>query len=207
MMKIRITAERYGGEYVVGSIPSSTAWYWAKRGEEDFLQLLYGNLDLDTVPEEHQLPDWFNIDNLKHGNNIQIGDGFIRVENAETDEEICIVDLEDEETKVTYDELDVRKEVDKDDCIFYGQSYEKGGWYYEEFEIEGEFDPSKLSFTAEYFSDWAYLTQLKYEGAETFEGDGIISMEDNDGTIKSESYWIETIDEDGDIEYVLEVDV
>ena len=32
-------------------------------------------------------------------------------------------------------------------------------------------------------------------------------MEDNDGTIKSESYWIETIDEDGDIEYVLEVDV
>ena len=31
MMKIRITAERYGGEYVVGSIPSSTAWYWAKE--------------------------------------------------------------------------------------------------------------------------------------------------------------------------------
>lgn len=204
-MKIRITAERYGGEYVVGSIPTSTAWYWAKRGEDDFLQLLYGNLDLDTVPEEHQLSSWYEIDNLKHGNNVQIGSGYITVENAETDEEICIVELEDDETKITYDQTNVGKEVGKDDSIFYGQSFEKGGWYFEEFEIDGEFDPTKLIFTAEYFADHAYLTQLKYEGAKTYEGDGILSMEENDGVIKSEHYWIETLDEDGDIEVVISI--
>ena len=169
-MKIRITAERYGGEYVVGSIPTSTAWYWAKRGEDDFLQLLYGNLDLDTVPEEHQLSSWYEIDNLKHGNNVQIGSGYITVENAETDEEICIVELEDDETKITYDQTNVGKEVGKDDSIFYGQSFEKGGWYFEEFEIDGEFDPSKLKFYASNIDCEVLVDSVEYDN-EVIEND------------------------------------
>ena len=30
-------------------------------------------------------------------------------------------------------------------------------------------------------------------------------MEENDGVIKSEHYWIETLDEDGDIEVVISI--
>ena len=74
MKSLRINAWVYGGEFVIGTVPKKTALYWEERGEEDFIEHVYQeNLDLDTVPEEHQLPLWYEIDDLEHGNSITLG--------------------------------------------------------------------------------------------------------------------------------------
>ena len=38
-----------------------------------------------------------------------------------------------------------------------------------------------------------------------YEGDGIVCVEDGDSITKSMNFWIETLDEDGDIEVVIEI--
>ena len=62
-MRIRITANVHGGEFVIGTISKKTAEYWLDRGEDDFIEHVYNaDLDEDTIPEEHRLDYWHDIE-------------------------------------------------------------------------------------------------------------------------------------------------
>ena len=140
MKSLRINAWVYGGEFVIGTVPKKTALYWEERGEEDFIEHVYQeNLDLDTVPEEHQLPLWYEIDDLEHGNSITLGSSNgLTIEDTDTNETIMEIELDDEflEGKLKYDEStkleNLVKNLDDDMCLFFGQSIEKGTWIYGE---------------------------------------------------------------------------
>lgn len=204
MKSLRINAWIYGGEFVIGTVPRKTALYWEERGAEDLLEHIYQeDLDLDTVPEEHQLPAWYEIDDIEHGNSITLGsnNGLI-IEDAETSEEIMEVVLDDEflEGKVTYDEStkleNLVKNLDDDMCLFFGQSIEKGNWIYgeEEFYLDDkdEFDPNKLSFSATFVDEDVYMGSIDYEGKLDSKGnpneDGI-GMTDGDSRGVSSNFF------------------
>jgi hypothetical protein len=170
-MKIRIIAQGIGGEFVVGTVPKKTGDYWEERGMEDLEEHLNENLDLDDVPEEHELSPWFDIDNIKHGNNIFMdGPPCLHIENAETDEEIAEITLDDKflKDKTTHDgsmKTDrILQRIDKEDCLFFAQSVEKGTWILDDFEIDHEFDAEKLSLTTTECDGAVYLSTINYAG-------------------------------------------
>ena len=182
MKSLRINAWVYGGEFVIGTVPKKTALYWEERGEEDFIEHVYQeNLDLDTVPEEHQLPLWYEIDDLEHGNSITLGSSNgLTIEDTDTNETIMEIELDDEflEGKLKYDEStkleNLVKNLDDDMCLFFGQSIEKGTWTYGEGDFylddNDEFDPNKLSFTATFVDEDVSLSTIDYEGKLDAEG-------------------------------------
>ncbi len=182
MKSLRINCWVYGGEFVIGTVPKKTALYWEERGEEDFIEHVYQeNLDLDTVPEEHQLPAWYEIDDIEHGNSIELSTfNGMTVEDADTNETIMEISFDDEflEEKVKYDRRTVIenlvKDLDDDMCLFFAQSIEKGDWIYGDGEFylddKDEFDPNRLSLTGIFFDEHTYLSTIDYEGKLDAEG-------------------------------------
>ena len=200
MKSLRINCSVFGGEFVIGTVPKKTALYWEERGEEDFLDHVYHeDLDLDSVPEEHQLPAWYEIDDIEHGNSILLnGMNGIAVEDADTNETIMEIELDEEflDEKVKYDRRTVIenlvKDLDDDMCLFFAQSIEKGSWIYgdEDFYLDDndEFDPNKLSFTGVFFDEEIYLSTIEYEGRLDAEGNlNEYDLEQTDGSSLTKS--------------------
>lgn len=167
MYKYKITLERYGGEFAVGTITSATFKFWFNKGM-DTLQRHIVSDDVPGVPEEHCLYPWFENDDLIHTNGVDFnGVNVIRVEDESTGQSILEDRLDSEWIKdnawVMNDYLNDRKDGDE---ILVCTSQEKGFWEYELIESREPFDASKLEFFLYDINGACILDHLEYDGGE-----------------------------------------
>lgn len=63
MYKYRVTLERYGAEFALGTVPAATFKFWCNQGM-DALRYHVVSDDVPGVPEEHYLYPWFEQNNV-----------------------------------------------------------------------------------------------------------------------------------------------
>jgi hypothetical protein len=146
-MKYRITLDRWGGEYCVGSIPRETINYWSGKDIDDLKEHLLADTIIG-VSQEHNLHPFYEQDNLVHTCGVELSkSNMVTVEDADTDETIFETTLDADWVKdnafVINDEPD---NLPDDTGIIHTASIEKGGWVYEEFSLDEPFDHKKLKF-------------------------------------------------------------
>ncbi len=177
MTTITALASRYGGEHTIGTITQEQGHFWLQMGDDLFTQYLHfqwagANDDCDlnkvwNIPEHLRLPEFYEIDDIEHinapefaaSNQIEfakvIDDGIAHIDQEETiatldfatDEAKQMVLIADEET-VNYKGYDV---------VVYAQSFVKGG-FMTAFEIDSEFDLSKLKILCSSWGDLLLVT-------------------------------------------------
>ena len=185
MTTIVAHASRYGGEHTIGTITQEQGHFWFQMGDDLFTQYLHfqwvgANDDCDlnkvwNIPEHLQLPEFYEIDDIEHinapefadQNQIEfakvIDDGIAHIDEEET---IATVDFADAETKqmvLIADEETVNYKGD--DAVVYAQSFVKGG-FMTAFEVDGEFDLSKLKILCSSWGDLLLVTGFGYDGDE-----------------------------------------
>ena len=196
--KYYLHAGHYGGEHTIGTIPKEVAEYWLDKGADAFEEYM---LDWDhdeindsgTIPEEFQLPNWYDVDDIEHvcsieftslntltvtditnqkdGDNIWVGKEIAEIKMSEDK----IGELLDEESD---------KISNNDDYIVYGQSFEKGSCSFEILETDEPFNASKLKFDVAVWNDLQFVTGINYDGES-------LSNEGMEGHGKSMACWIE----------------
>jgi hypothetical protein len=143
-MKIKVTTDGFGGEFVQGTLPNDTASYWKERGMEDLELHIVGD-DIKDVPEAHYIHPWYEIDKIIHVSGIEMGDfNTITISNAETDEVLLEGHMMDEWVKnIAYVLNDEPIQIPDTEKVLTSMSIEKGSWEFEEFE-DDQFDINKL---------------------------------------------------------------
>ena len=196
-MKYKIITQRYGGEHTIGTISAEVARYWLHDKREainphgDFEEYIFDADDRNeegSIPEKYQLPNWYEIDDIYHGNPLEYsGSNRLDVIDTETDkyvaENIDITSISINKTKDALQEY-------KDDnpkyggAYVFGQSFEKAGWEYE-LETDKPFDIAKLKVNISVWSDLHLVETLVYDGDE-------LDWDMPDGSWgKSQTCWIE----------------
>ena len=172
-MNYRITLDKWGGEYCVGSIPRETIDYWSERDEDELKEHLFAD-SIPDVPEKHNLYPFHEQDSLIHTCGVEISPyNRLTVSNVDTDEEVFECNLDEDWIKdngwvINDDEPD----LDDDTGLMHTVSVEKGYWEYEVITTDKVFDQNKLEFFL-YAIDGLYVIHyMKYEGVELGHIDG-----------------------------------
>ena len=77
-MKVRITLDRWGGEYCVGSIPRETINYWSGKDIDDLKEHLLADTIIG-VSQEHNLHPFYEQDNLVHTCGVELSKSNINI--------------------------------------------------------------------------------------------------------------------------------
>ena len=191
--KYEIWASRYGGEHVTGTIPEPVADYWLDKGQDALEEYMFAwhedKVKLEkSIPEEFHLGEWHEINDIEH----QCCGEFeksnvLTVYDADTNEEIAEIDMTDDlitgeidDPAKTYKETATTSSL----TLFYGQSFEKGGFPYETIETDKPFDASKLKVSLTNWSGLKLIHAIEYDG-ESYCASG------GDTIGKSMNCWIE----------------
>ena len=167
MSKVIIEVTGVGSEIVVGTIDETAYEFWFenKDGSEETPSLKDYCLrkhDEDDVEEEHDFleNDWSENDDIYH----DMGASY-------TESKICIT-VNDQEILNDYflnlkeknfdNELEI-SEPEARSYHFIGESYEKGNWFYTEFETEN-FDLDKLSLKLDSIYESSIIIEYYYDG-------------------------------------------
>jgi len=190
---------RYGGEHTIGTIPKTVADYWLDKGQDAFEEYMFaGYWDDDkeelnkTIPEEFQINEyWHDIDDIEHMCSVEFeSSNVLIIEDAKTGETVAEIPMTDDKLgAIDYPESDA---YDNDEDIFngdkvivYGQSFEKGGFDFENLLLDEPFDVSKVKFNV---TQWV---NLKLVGSVSY-GDTIeLNIEGGDTFGKSMEMWID----------------
>ena len=172
-MKYRITLDKWGGEYCVGSIPRETISYWSGKDVEDLKEHLLADTIIG-VPEQHSLYPFYEQDNLVHTCGVEFSSSnYVTVENADTDETIMETSLDADWVKdnawIVNDEPET---LPDDKGLIITASIEKGGWVYEDFSLDEPFDHKKLKFYLYQIDGLFVLDHMQYEDIELCQIDG-----------------------------------
>ena len=169
--KYIISCYGYGGEVVMGRVT-----------EEAYNYFIENNIDLETYAydwdNEQNVPDsmqpfvpgeWHDCDDIAHETGIEMNNG-------------CYIEVSDREgntvwkSSLDFDELDQHGsevietgEVYASDqspgtIVFYGQSFEKGTFFEQEFDVNEPFDPKKLRLQYEDVEGWPLMSGIEYKG-------------------------------------------
>jgi hypothetical protein len=171
-MNYRITLDKWGGEYCVGSIPRETIDYWSERDEDELKEHLVSDSILD-VPEKHNLYPFHEQDNLIHTCGVEMSPyNRLTVSNVDTDEEVFECNLDEDWIKDNGWILNDQPDLDYATGVIHTVSVEKGYWEYEVITTDKVFDQNKLEFFM-YAIDGLYVIHyMKYEGVELGHIDG-----------------------------------
>jgi hypothetical protein len=172
-MKYRITLDRWGGEYCVGSIPRETINYWSGKDIDDLKEHLLADTIIG-VPQEHNLHPFYEQDNLVHTCGVELSkSNMVTVEDADTDEAIFEATLDADWVKdnafVINDEPD---NLPDDTGIIHTVSIEKGSWVYEIINLDEPLDHKKLKFFMYYVDNLYVVSHMMYEDIELEQIDG-----------------------------------
>lgn len=181
MTKIVATASRYGGEHTIGTITQEQGHFWYAMGNDLFTQYLHWqNIGFEDelnkvwdIPTHLQLPEFYEIDDIEHINAIEFADGNM-IEIATEDDEWCDANPHQVIAQLDFSKPEVQKMIsanscsasalyEGDDVVVYAQSLEKGTFNYA-FEIEGDFDLSKLKLCLSVWDDLLLVTEIEYDG-------------------------------------------
>jgi len=172
-MNYKITLDKMGGEYCVGSLSRETIKFWSERDEDELKEHLVSDSILD-VPEKHNLYPFHEQDNLIHtcGVELSICNRFT-ISNIDTDEDVFECTLDEDWIKGNAWVInDGEPTLNDDTGLIHTVSVEKGYWEYEPFSTEEPFDHKKLEFFM-YNIDGLYVIHyMKYEGIELGHIDG-----------------------------------
>jgi len=172
-MNYRITLDKWGGEYCVGTIPRETIDYWSERDEDELKEHLFAD-SIPNVPEKHKLYPFHEQDNLIHTCGVEMSPyNRLTVSNDDTGGVVFECNLDEEWIKENAWIInDGEPTVDDDTGRIHTVSVEKGYWEYEPFCTEQPFDHKKLEFFM-YAIDGLYVIHyMKYEGIELGHIDG-----------------------------------
>ena len=172
-MKVRITLDRWGGEYCVGSIPKETIEYWSGKDIDDLKEHLLADTILG-VPEQHNLYPFFERDNLVHTCGVELSkSNQLTVENVDTNETIFEYSLDADWVRTTaYVINDEPQTLPDNEGLIFTASIEKGGWVYEDFSLDESFDHKKLKFFLYEIDGLFVINHMQYEDIEIDQIDG-----------------------------------
>jgi hypothetical protein len=204
--KYRVSASRYGGEHVIGTIPKTIADYWLKRtrkANEDVFEEYMMAWDRDEsnkefkVPKKYQLPEWYECDDIEHltagefalGNVFYVDDANEEITGMGSLPLLHEIEMKDNliNKKINPFTLDDKWKNPEKEVVF-GQSFEKGNWTYEVIETDKPFDVSKFKCNVTYFEDIMLIHSIEYDGKE-------YCNEGGDSIGKSQGFWIADKDE------------
>lgn len=175
-MKAKITIWGYGGETIAGTIPREIYEYF-KENEYDFDEYAsyeYQEQFMELVPEEMQpFPpgEVHECDDVFHewGASLDIltqitvtdenGDEIWSV-GADKDH---LINLGVTVTETKNIDLD---DIEEDTVIYWSGNGEKGNFFGSEFELNGEFDPKKLTVFYTTCHGWSIIEGIEYDGYE-----------------------------------------
>ena len=159
----------------------------------------------ETIPEEFQLGDWFEIDNILHisSGEFESSNDFV-VCNHETQEEIAEIEMTNDMINgELIDPVFEAYEKDQDlrdhkQAIIYGQLFEKGSFSFKTIETDKLFDESKLKVSLIKWDGLKLIDAIEYDG-ETYNVDGVDTLIKWDGLklIDAIEYDGETYNVDG----------
>lgn len=215
--KYHLCGIRYGGEHTIGTIPLETAKYWFEQGASDltyyasaFEEYIYAmDWQEETkdkwnaqTPVEFQINDyWHDIDNLYHQCSVEFADGNILEVKDITDVEpfsmamsdapiVAEINMTEElvgfcDTPIMNNIIDISS---GNKCgIVYGQSFEKGSFYFDDLITNKPFDASLLKFNLSEWDAIRIVDSISYDGQ-------VLYAQGGDTMSKSQTVWIEVPD-------------
>lgn len=175
MTEIVAYASRYGGEYTIGTITQEQGHFWFQMGDELFTQYLHfqnvgwdGDLNVKwNIPEHLQLKEFWEVDDIVHINAPQFEAQnqieFAKVTEDGGEETIANIDFATIDSNMVLCGVSEVENYYGDDVIVYGQSYAKGS-FITAFEIEGDFDLTKLKLSCMDWLDLMLVDGFEYDG-------------------------------------------
>jgi hypothetical protein len=179
--KYKFSISRYGGETVMGTITREQYEYWKDRDDE--LQEYLMGFDREEYERENHVPDearftadWYEQDNIEHVCGGEVSDGnFLHIEEFDQDgntikdwEPIALGAESRKKHGIKtndYQQFDADHDSVIDRCYFYGQAFNKGGWYNEELvELPGELNLNKITLNCSDVEGWLICSSISYEG-------------------------------------------
>ena len=172
---------RYGGEYTIGTISSSVAAYWLKKGSEAFEEYMTSqqydpsNESL-IVPEEFRLSKWHELDDILHLNSLEFDPlNWLLIENETTGENVAEIFMEDHIIGETHNPILGQMGL-KTKVLVYGQSFEKGYFDFGTLITDEPFDASNVKINITQWNDIKVIDSIVYNDeifyAETGETEG-----------------------------------
>ena len=176
-MFINFTIHGYGGEVVLGKISKKAAEFWQSNDmEEHFHNYVFSPEWFEDenpnikVPKYAQIGEWHELEDRGHEWGASQGGAYLTINEVsdETWNANHVRDIFYGDLMEYVDEYDV--EIQSDEChpqpkeyTFCGINSEKGTFYEGSIEIEGEFDPKKVSFGSTEIHQDTLITQIFYD--------------------------------------------
>ena len=183
--KYDVHISRYGGEHTIGTIPLKVAkWWLANKTADEFEEYILSHdweEDKDefnkSIPEEFQINEyWHDLDDIEHMNGAEYASSnyaYVHEDKGMSTQSELVGEfpIEDVPIETTFDPVDFATDEDgmmlndtkHDEVIVYGQSFEKGGWDYEQIVTDKPFDISKLSVGITIWDNLKIITSIYYE--------------------------------------------
>ena len=176
--KYDVYISRYGGEHTIGTIPLKVAKWWLEnKTADEFEEYVFShdwNDDKEelnkSIPEEFQIDEyWHDMDNIEHINGAEYASSnyvYVHEDKGESAQAELVGEFPIEDVPIdnSLDPVETfEKFIPDDKVIVYGQSFEKGGWDYEQIETDEPFDISKLSVGITIWDNLKIIDSIHYE--------------------------------------------
>ena len=184
---------RYGGEHTIGTIPQKIANYWLDKGQEAFEEYMFaGYWDDDkeelnkNIPVEYQIDTyWHDIDDIEHMSTVEFSDtNILYVEDAKTNETVAEINMTEDLLGEVFNPFAENNAWKGDNAVVYGQSFEKGSFYFMTLHTDEPFDASKVKFNVTEWDTMKLVDSVDYGGVD-------LPVEDSDTIGKSWTCWID----------------
>ena len=149
MVKYNISCGRYGGEYVIGTLPADVAQYWSERDDFESYFKSWSVEDkianFPNVPIEYRIEEcWYEHDTILHENVVEFADSnYFEVTSDDIDVGDIHINFCDIGKDKIYISDDTMKRVSSDlpsnEVAVFSQSFEKGSFNFECQNSEGEY--------------------------------------------------------------------
>jgi len=161
-----------GGKQIASEIPKATYEYFCKDNE-----LLIDHICLgEEVPDEFHIGDWYDCsDTYETGDCYELGCCTMSIDGNGESHDININEKELKKlgVKLIREKQTIEELVKPGEIKYFlsGIEEQNGSMHYE-LEIEGSFDPKKLSLTIRHFQSREMITWLEYDGQSIVNGSG-----------------------------------
>ena len=162
----QIFAQNIGGERVKGTIPTKVAEWWLEKYPDLFQSYFMheGKThdeedDWGHIPEEYQLGDFNEIDDLFHADAPILADGQYIEIHADNDKDVIKFELKKLKSKHNREQTNNSNEL----TIVYGQKFYQGVWDYE-LTLDHKFVASKLIVITKSWGSEKVVIGFEHEG-------------------------------------------
>jgi hypothetical protein len=188
-----IWGSRYGGEHTIGTIPQKVADYWLEQGQDAFQDYMFAGYWEDdkeelnkTIPKEFQIDTyWHDLDNIEHLCTVEFEtSNVIIVEELKTGKQVVEIAMSDDLLGDVNNPFADNNDWKGENAVVYGQSFEKGGFDFENLIIDEPFDASKLKLNVSEWDTMKLVNGISYDGQ-------VLYAQGGDTIGKSMAMWID----------------